>query len=150
MKKIHTPNHKLYEQYYLDQAKQKGGNLPAFHGARFQRGYGLGSIFRGLFRWAVPHLKQGAKILGKKALQTGVNIAQDVMDGKQFKTTVGERAKQVISELASQNPSQAQSGAGQKATKRKAQPRKNSSPPGKKRKTSPQQKKPEDEYSFLK
>ena len=44
MKKIHTPNHKLYEQYYLDQAKQKGGNLPAFHGARFQRGYGLGSI----------------------------------------------------------------------------------------------------------
>jgi len=24
MKKIHTPNQKLYEQYYLDQAKQKG------------------------------------------------------------------------------------------------------------------------------
>lgn len=152
MKKIHTPNHKLYEQYYLDQAKQKGGNLPAFHGARFQRGYGLGSIFRGLFRWAVPHLKQGAKILGKKALQTGVNIAQDVMDGKQFKTTVGKRAKQAISELASQNPSQAQSGGGQKATKRKAQPRKNSSPPGKKRKTSPQQKKPGQnlEYFFSK
>jgi len=62
MKKIHTPNHKLYEQYYLDQAK----NLPAFHGAQSQRGYGLGSIFRGLFRWAVPHLQQGAKMLGKK------------------------------------------------------------------------------------
>ena len=50
------PNHKLYEQYYVDQAKQKGGNLPAFHGARFQRGYGLGSIFKGLFRWAMLHL----------------------------------------------------------------------------------------------
>ena len=24
MKRIHTPNHKLYEQYYVDQAKQKG------------------------------------------------------------------------------------------------------------------------------
>ena len=71
MKKIHTPNHKLYEQYYLDQAKQKGGNLPAFRGAQSQRGYGLGSIFRGLFRWAVPHLRQGAKVLGKKAIQTG-------------------------------------------------------------------------------
>ena len=71
MKKIHTPNHKFYEQYYLDQAKQKGGNLPAFHGARFQRGYGLGSIFRGLFLWAVPHLQQGAKVLGKKAVENG-------------------------------------------------------------------------------
>ncbi|CAH3181869.1 unnamed protein product [Porites lobata] len=68
MKKFHTPNHKLYEQYYVNQAKQKGGNLPAFHGARFQNGYGLGSIFRGLFRWAMPHLQQGAKVIGKKAL----------------------------------------------------------------------------------
>ena len=70
MKKLHTPNHKLYEQYYVNQAKQKGGSLPAFHGARFQHGYGLGSIFRGLFRWAMPHLQQGAKVSGKKALQT--------------------------------------------------------------------------------
>ena len=60
MKKIHTPNHKLYEQYYLDQAKQKGGNLLAFHGARFQRGYGIGSIFKGRFHRAMPHLQQGA------------------------------------------------------------------------------------------
>ena len=56
MKKLYTPNHKLYEEYYLNQAKLKGGNLPAFHSARFQRGYGLGSIFKGLFRWVMPHL----------------------------------------------------------------------------------------------
>ena len=60
-------------------------------------------------------------MLSKKALQTGVNIAQDVMDGKHFKTTVGKQAKQAISELASQNSLQAQSGGGRKATKRKAQ-----------------------------
>ena len=57
MKKLYTPNHKLYEEYYLNQTKQKGDNLPAFHGARFQQGYGLGSIFKGLFRWAMPHLQ---------------------------------------------------------------------------------------------
>ena len=79
MKKLYTPNHKLSEEYYLNQAKQKGGNLPAFHGAQFQRGYGLGSIFKGLFRWAMPHLQQGAKVLGKKALQTGFQVAQDVL-----------------------------------------------------------------------
>ena len=90
MKKLHTPNHKLYEQYYVNQAKQKGGSLPAFHGARFQRGYGLGSIFRGLFHWAMPHLQQGAKVIGKKALQTGFNVAQDVLDGDNIKTAVHE------------------------------------------------------------
>ena len=59
--------------YYLTQAKQKGGNLKAFHGSRFQRGYGLGSIFKGLFYWALSHIQLGAKVLGKKGLQTVVN-----------------------------------------------------------------------------
>ena len=148
MKKIHTPNHKLYEQYYLDQAKQKGGNLPAFHGARFQRGYGLGSIFKGLFRWAMPHLQQGARVLGKKALQTGVDVGQVVLAGENLKTATKKRPKQALGLPSQDSP---QSGAGKKkGTKRKAQPRKNSSPPGKKRKTSPQQEKPEDKCPFLK
>ena len=72
MKKLYIPNNKFYEEYYLNQAEQKGGNLPAFHGSRFQQGYGLGFIFKGLFRCAMPHLQQSAKVLGKKALKTGV------------------------------------------------------------------------------
>ena len=140
MKKLHTPNHKLYEQCYVDQARQKGGNLPAFHGARFQRGYGLGSIFRGLFRWAMPHLQQGAKVIGKKALQTGVNLVQDVLDGDNIKTVVHKRTKQALG-LPSQNSLQGQSGAGKKSIRRKAQGSTISSSPGKKAKTSPQQKK---------
>ena len=149
MKKLYTPNHKLYEEYYLNQTKQKGGNLPAFHGARFQQGYGLGSIFKGLFRWAMPHLKQGAKILSTKALQTGAQVAQDVLDGDDVKSAVSKRAKQALGDMTSQNSSQ--SGSGRKGTKRKAQLAKNSSPPDKKRKTSPQQKKtPEEKYSLLK
>ena len=80
---------------YVDQAKQKGGNLPAFHGARFQRGYGLGSIFKGLFCWALPHLQQGAKVLGKKALQMGVQVAQDVLAGENVKTAT----KSVLNKL---------------------------------------------------
>ena len=148
MKKLYTPNHKLYEEYYLNQAKQKGGNLPAFHGARFQRGYGLGSIFKGLFRWAMPHLQQGAKMLGKRALQTGVQVAQDVLAGENVKTATKKRAKQALG-LPSQNSSQ--SGGGRKAIKRKTPGAKNSSPPGKRVKASPQQKKkPEEKFSFLK
>ena len=136
MKKIHTPNHKLYEQYYLDQVKQKGGSLPAFHGARFQRGYGLGSMFKTLFRWAVPHLRQGAKVVGKKALQTGANVAQDVLQGENFNTAVTKRGRQALG-LASQKSPQAQSGEGRKATKRKAQPKTFSLAPAKKQKRAP-------------
>ena len=62
---LHSDYYKLYEEYCLNQAKQKGGKLPAFHKSRFQQGYGLGSKFKSLFRWAVPHLQQGAKGLGK-------------------------------------------------------------------------------------
>ena len=96
----------------------------------------------------MPHLQQGAKVLGKKALQTGVQVAQDVLEGNNVKTATKKRAKQALG-LPSQNSSQ--SGGGRKALKRKAEPRKNSSPPGKSAKASPQQKKkPEDKFSFLK
>jgi len=91
----------FYEQYCVDQAMQKGRNLRAFHPARFQRGYGLGSIFKGLFRWAMPHFQQGAKVMGKKALQTGVNVAQDIPDGDNLKTAVRKQAKQTLVNVTS-------------------------------------------------
>ena len=144
MKKFYTPNNKLYEEYYLNQAKQTGGNLLAFRGSRFQQGYGLGSIFKGLFRWAMPHLQQGAK----RALQTGAQVAQDVLNGDDVKTAVSKRTKQALGDMTSQNTSQSERG--RKATKRKAPETKISSPSGKRVKASQQQKKPEDKFSFLK
>ena len=114
----------IVRRILLNQAKQKGGNLPTFHGSRFQQGYGLGSIFKGLFRWAMPHLQQDAKVLGKKALQTGV---QDVLDGDHVNTALAKRSREAIGELVPQP------GSGRKSTKRKVQFRGLS--PGKKRKT---------------
>jgi hypothetical protein len=40
---------------------------------------GLGSIFGGLFKAAMPLLKKGAKTPGREALKTGSNIAGDVV-----------------------------------------------------------------------
>ena len=97
----------------------------------------------------MPHLQQGAKVIGRKALQTGVNVAQDVLDGDNIKTAVHKRTKQALG-LPSQNALQGQSAAGKKSIKRKTQGTKISSPPGKKAKTSPQQKKPEEKHSFWK
>ena len=105
--------------------------MPAFHSAQLQQGYGLGNISRGLFRWAVPHLQQGAKVIGKKALQTGANVAQDVIAGENLNTVVSKRAKQAIGDLLPQ------AGAGRKAIKRKTHF--HSSARNKKRKTTPRQ-----------
>ena len=80
-------------------------------------------------------------MIGKKALQTGVDVAQDILDGDNLNKAVREQAKQALG-LPAQNSLQGQSGAGKKAIKRKAQGSKISSLPGKKAKTSPQAKKP--------
>ena len=88
----------------------------------------------------MPHLQQGAKMLGRKALQTGVNVAQDVLDGDNIKKAISKQAKQALG-LPAQSSLQAQSGAGKNAIKRKEQGSKISSPPGKKARISPQAKK---------
>lgn len=102
---------------------------------------GLGSIFKGLFRWAVPRLKQGAKALGKKALKTGVNVVQDVLEGENVQAAVTKRGKQAIDDIVSHNTPRSQVGSGRKTTKRKKGPTTLSSASVKKRKTAPQKQK---------
>ena len=90
----------------------------------------------------MPHFQQGAKVIGKKALQTGVNVAQDIPDVDNLKTAVLKQAKQTLVNVTSQKSQQAQSGAGWKGRKRKAEGSGISSPPSKKAKASSQAKKP--------
>ena len=81
------------------QSSQHGGNLPAFHGARVQRGYGLGGLLKGLFRAAVPLFKQGAKAVGRTALKTGARVASDVLQGQDIKSSLKTRGSQAQREL---------------------------------------------------
>ena len=62
-------------------------------GTPYQRGHRLGSIFGGLSKAAVPLLKKGAKTLGREALKTGLNIAEDVEAGKNLKQAAKSRFK---------------------------------------------------------
>jgi len=67
------------ERYYTNQAGS-GGVGPVFVG-RPQRGYGIGSLFAGLFRYAIPILKpllvKGAKAVGKAVLKRVSNRISD-------------------------------------------------------------------------
>ena len=131
-------NVEYFKNYYVNQAQQKGGHLNAFHGARNQHGYGLGFIFKGLYRWAIPHVQSGMKALGRKALKESVGVAQDVLNGERLGDSVVKRGKKAIGSLTSQNATQA--GNGKKTTKRKAKPKSASRAPAKRRKTSPAKK----------
>ena len=78
-----------YDDYY---ARQVGGALPYFTGARVQRGHGFGSLFSGLLRSVAPLIRRGAVALGKRALTTGVQIASDVVAGQNVKKAAKRRA----------------------------------------------------------
>jgi hypothetical protein len=52
------------------------------------------SIFGGLFKAAMPLLKKGAKTLGREALKTGLNIAGDVVQGRNIKQAAKSRFSQ--------------------------------------------------------
>ena len=79
MKPTHRYDEKAYHDYYIHQA---GKGYPVFAGKRYQRGHRLGSIFGGLFKAAMPLLKKGAKTIEREALKTGLNIAGDVVQGR--------------------------------------------------------------------
>ena len=93
-----------YETYFHNQTKEKGyshlgGALPGFQGARMLRGFGLGSLFRGFYRTALPFAKTRAKLLGTTLMDTGTNILKDVAKGRNLKKSVEKRGKQGELEL---------------------------------------------------
>ena len=45
----------------------RGGGMPVYAGAPYQRGHGLGGIFRGLAKMAMPLVKRAAPVLFKTA-----------------------------------------------------------------------------------
>ena len=74
---------------------QRGG----FIGVPYQRGTGLGSIFRTLFRAILPIAKTAGKAIGKRALQAGADVATDLISGKKLKDTLKVRGKQATGDL---------------------------------------------------
>lgn len=91
MRVVYQPeSQRAWEVYYLNQATQSGAG---FIGMPYQRGAGLGSFFRGLFRALLPVAKSAGKALGKQALSTGAQIASDVVAGRTIKEATKRRGK---------------------------------------------------------
>ena len=91
-------------------------------GSRFQRGHGLGSILGGFFRRLVlPFLKTNGKTMLENAVKTGMDVANDVIDGKSFKDSVKTHVPVGIKRTAANL--KFQSGSGVRRVKRKRRKR---------------------------
>lgn len=73
-----------YEACFNSQLGGGGGGYSRgigqiFIGAPHQRGHGgIGSFLAGIFRKVLPLLSRGAKVVGKEALRTGMNVISDI------------------------------------------------------------------------
>ncbi|GFS59558.1 uncharacterized protein TNIN_195711 [Trichonephila inaurata madagascariensis] len=72
---------------------QIGSGLTHYKGINLQKGYGIGGIFRRLFRAALPFLVKGGKTIGKEVLRTRSRVASDVLSGENFKEAVKTRSR---------------------------------------------------------
>ena len=107
MRVVYIPNdERLWAQYY-----QRGGSL-GFTGLPYQRGYGLGSFFRGIFRNILPVAKTALKTVGKQALTTGAQIASDVVAGEDIKKSAKKRGRAAASNLLRKAATKLQKGRG--------------------------------------
>ena len=110
MKAAHQSDRNLFERYYLNQAGGGGVGENVFRGTRIQRGHGIGGLFRGLFKSVKPLLKsgmknikpilkKGMKFVGQQALDSGMNLASDLLKGRNIKTATRKRAIEARDQL---------------------------------------------------
>lgn len=92
-------NHNIcpYEHYYKHQAGSGVGVI--YKGAAHQRGHGIGSFLGGLFRSVLPLLKNGAKVVGKEMMNTGVGLLSDMVNNKPLEESVKSRVRDATSTL---------------------------------------------------
>ncbi|GFY13672.1 uncharacterized protein TNCV_4960421 [Trichonephila clavipes] len=82
---------------------QIGSCLTHCKGINFQKVYGIGGIFRRLFRAALPFLVKGGKTIGKEVLMTGSRVASDVLSGENFKEAVKTRSRENGKKISSES-----------------------------------------------
>ena len=80
----------LGDMAWLANFIQSGRGLGSYSGNRFQRGYGLGSMFRSMLQSLLPV----AKNIGKQALRAGAEVTGDYLQGDNIKSSIRKRARQ--------------------------------------------------------
>lgn len=94
-----------YIDYYNSQIGSGGsafstGINRVYIGTPHQRGSGIGSFLGGLFRSILPLFTRGAKVVGKEAWRTGINVLSDVaLNKKPAKESLRIHARECVGNL---------------------------------------------------
>lgn len=83
---------RAYRRYYENQV---GHGLGVFRGSPMQRGAGIRSFLSGVGKTLIPL----AKSAGKELLSSGLNVASDMLKGKDFKSSAESNFKAAGSNL---------------------------------------------------
>jgi hypothetical protein len=86
-----------YLSYYNNQV---GTGLAGFQGLRYQKGHGW---FGRLFTSVLPFMKQVLPALGKRALPSGISLAQDILSGENVGRSAVKRLKEAGRNIADQS-----------------------------------------------
>lgn len=91
----------FYERYY---DAQTGFGISVYTGRSVMptsamTGNGIGSLFSGLLRKAIPVLKKGAMSVGKRLVSTGVGALSDIAEGKSVKEAARNRFRSAGSDI---------------------------------------------------
>ena len=90
-------------QFHPPSASQLGrGAFPVYRGLPYQRGAGLGSIFRGILCFVLPFAKSAGKSIGREALRSGADLATDLLEGHSLEESVKQRAKEGVKRVLRQ------------------------------------------------
>ena len=74
-----------------------------------------------LARYAIPLFKQGAKVVGKRALQAATEVGQDVLQRKNVRESVKTRGGDVVKDFAEQGAKALLQQAGRGSKRRQGQ-----------------------------
>jgi hypothetical protein len=92
-------NNSYNDRYINYFENQRGSGMNIYHGAKFQRGYGLASFLKSMWRLAVPIFNSGARSLAQEGLTSGINFANDLMERKNARQSFENRLKETGSNL---------------------------------------------------
>ena len=92
---------KLLKDHYL--RHQRVGNVAGYRGARTQRDMGS-EVFSRALRDMISLIlfKEGAKIVGKRALQAATEVGQNVLQGRNVRESVKTHGGEVVKDFAEQ------------------------------------------------
>ena len=88
------------------------GDFEVFRGVPYQRGRGIGSLFRGAWNMAVPFLKKVGTEIGKQALLGAADIAQDIAQGTDAEQAVKHQVKKATARALKNTTKRLQRGGG--------------------------------------